>query len=73
MIERLQQNIRETDEDIRKMNEYLKEFKVHNGTRETGEAAAVKEKLGTLGMQLKAAKMKMFEQNRVKNQLQAEI
>ena len=50
MIERLQQNIRETDEDIRKMNEYLKEFKVQNGTRETGEAAAVKEKLGTLGM-----------------------
>ena len=50
MIDRLQQNIRETDEDIRKMNAYLKEFKVQNGTREAGEAAAVKEKLGTLGM-----------------------
>lgn len=51
------------------MNAYLKEFKVQNGARETEEAAALKEKLGALSMQLKAAKMKMFEQNRVKNQL----
>ena len=49
-IDRLQQNIRETDEDIRKMNAYLKEFKVQNGTREAGEAASLKEKLVTLGM-----------------------
>lgn len=72
-VDRLQQNIRETDEDIRKMGAYLKEFKVQSGAREGEEAASLKEKLGTVGLELKAAKMKMFEENRVKNQLEAEV
>lgn len=49
-IDRLQHNIKETDEEIRKMNAYLKEFKVQNGGREAEEAAALKERLGALGM-----------------------
>jgi hypothetical protein len=55
------------------MGAYLKEFKVQSGAREGEDAAAVKEKLSTVGLELKAAKMKMFEENRVKNQLEAEV
>jgi hypothetical protein len=57
----LQQNIRETDEDIRKMSSYLKEFKVQVGVKEAEEATSLKEKLNTVGLELKAAKIKMYE------------
>lgn len=54
---------------MKKMNSYLKEFKVGNGVKEAEEEKALKEKLSSVALELKAAKMKIFEENRVKNQL----
>lgn len=68
-MDRLQQNIKETDEEMKKMNNYIKEFKIQTGTKELDESNKIKEKLNILNIELKATKIKMYEENRIKNQL----
>lgn len=68
-MDRLQQNIKETDEEMKKMNNYIKEFKIQTGTKELDESNKIKEKLNVLNIELKATKIKFYEESRIKNQL----